>query len=303
MFDVRIVAQSKKPFRRYGNILIEPHAGIDEISSTDAIVICDRFTRFDSDFRGDYPELVEWLKQMYRNQSILSSVCSGSTLLAETGLLDGLEASGHWAYQHVYRENYPQVKWRQDSVLSLGGHNNRLITTGGVTAWQGLVLYLIDRFCGRQHAIETAKGHLLSTHSSGQLPYAAMTQNDVHNDAIVRDIQSWIAANYSESNPVEKMAAKSGLKSRTFARRFRAATGYHPLEYVQELRIESAKRMLEMEVHGVEEISGNVGYEDTASFRRLFKKKSGLTPMAYRKKFARISEFQEKDQFESRAYT
>lgn len=289
MLDVKIVAQSAEPFRCYGNIPVEPHAGIDEISGTDAVVICDRYTRFDSSPRGTYPELVEWLKQMYLRQSILSAICSGSTILAETGLLDGLEASGHWAYQHVYRKHYPKVKWRRDSMLSLGGDDNRIITTGGVAAWHGLALYLIDRLCGRQQAVENAKVHLLSIHSSGQLPYAAMTQNDIHDDAIIRDVQAWIARNYAQPNPVEKMALQSGLKSRTFARRFRAATGYFPLEYVQALRIESAKRMLETGDTSVDEISGKVGYEDTASFRRLFKRQSGLTPMAYRKKFAGIA--------------
>jgi transcriptional regulator GlxA family with amidase domain len=288
LLDVRIVAQSRQPFRCYGDILVEPHAGIDEVVNTDAVVVCDRYTRIDSALRGTYPELAQWLKQMHANNAILTSICSGSTILAETGLLDGLEVSGHWAYQNAYRTNYPRVRWRQDIVLSLDGENRRIITTGGVTSWQGLALYLIEHFCGRQHAIDTAKVHLLSGHPDGQLPFTAMTQSDIHNDAIIRDIQSWIARNYTVTNPVERMTEKSGLTTRTFARRFHAATRYFPLEYVQELRVESAKKLLETQANSVDEISGKVGYEDTASFRRLFKRKAGLTPMAYRKKFAGI---------------
>ena len=289
LLDVRIVAQSRQAFRCFGNILVEPHAGIDEITTTDAVVVCDRYTRHDSSHRGTYPELVKWLKQMHVNNAILTSICSGSTILAETGLLDGLEVSGHWAYQHLYRKNYPKVKWRKDLTLNLSGENNRIITSGGVTAWQGLALYLIEHFCGRQHAIETAKAHLLSGHLNGQLPFSAMNQNELHNDAIVKNIQQWIARNYSLNNPVEKMTRQSGLHTRTFARRFRAATGYFPLDYVQELRVESAKNLLQTGELGVDEISGKVGYQDTASFRRLFKRKAGLTPMAYRKKFTGIT--------------
>lgn len=289
LLEVKIVAQSRQPFRCLGNVMVEPHASFDEITQTDAVVVCDMYTPIDTPPHGTYPELVEWLKQMHRNKAILTSVCSGSAVLAETGLLDGLEVTGHWAYRHMFRQCYPKVKWCEESVLSLSGEHKRIVTAGGVTAWQGLVLYLIERFCGRQHAIETAKVFLLSEHTNGQLPYSAMTQSGLHNDAVIKDSQAWIAKNYIVANPVDKMTEQSGLKSRTFARRFKAATGYFPLDYVHELRVESAKQLLETESMGVEEISGKVGYEDTASFRRLFKRKAGLSPMTYRKKFVGIT--------------
>lgn len=288
ILDVKIVAASNKPFRCFGNVMVEPHAGIDDITFTDAVIICDMYTPIDSSPRGNYPQQVEWLKSMHANQAILTSVCSGSAVLAETGLLDGHDVSGHWAYRHMFRKNYPKVNWCEDSVLGLSGEKERVITAGGVTAWQGLALFLIEHFCGRQHAINTAKVHLLAAHSNGQLPYSAMTKNELHNDAIIKECQAWIAQNFMLANPVDKMIERSGLQSRTFARRFKAATGYVPLDYVQELRVESAKSMLESTTIGIDEISGNVGYEDTASFRRLFKRKTGLTPMGYRKKFVGI---------------
>jgi len=288
LFDVRIVARTRKPFRCFGAVIVEPHASIDEVEQTDAVVVCDMYTPIDTPPSGRYPTEVEWLKQMHEKNALLTSVCSGSAVLAETGLLDGLEVAGHWAYRHMFRQHYPRVKMREDMVLCRSGESQGIITAGGVTSWQVLTMYLVEHFCGLQHAINTAKVHLLTSHENGQLPYSAMTQSELHNDAIIKDCQGWIADNFTISNPVEKMTTRSGLQARTFARRFRAATGYFPLDYVQELRVESAKQLLETEQIGIDEIGGKVGYEDIASFRRLFKRKSGLTPIAYRKKYKGI---------------
>ena len=288
LLDIKIVAATREPFRCFGNVLIEPHASIGEIDKPDVVVVCDMYTSINTSPHGNYPDEIEWLKKAYANQSLLAGVCSGSAVLAETGLLNGLEVSGHWAYRHMFRKFYPKVKWREESTLNLSGEHRRLITTGGVTAWQDLAIYLITRFCGVQHAINTARVHLLSSHTDGQLPFAAMTQSKQHNDAVISDCQDWIAVNYDCTNPVAEMTNRAGLLSRTFARRFLAATGYHPLDYVQELRIEAAKLLLATETTNIDEISVTVGYEDPTSFRRLFKRKAGLTPAVYRKKFAGI---------------
>ncbi len=116
-----------------------------------------------------------------------------------------------------------------------------------------------------------------------------MTRRIDTSDAVIGDCQSWIAENYHTTNPVQRMAEHSGLNPRTFARRFRAATGYQPIDYVQALRVEEAKQMLETSETGIDEIAGAVGYDDATSFRRLFKRKAGLTPAAYRRKFQGIA--------------
>jgi len=290
LLEVRIVADTKVPFRCMGNVLIEPHAGIDDIGKTDVIIVSDLYTPIDTSPRGLYPREVEWMKKMYADNALLTSVCVGSAVLAETGLLDGLEAAGHWAYRHMFKKYYPQIKWREDSILNLTAKGERIITTGGASSWQDLALYLIARLCGVEHAIYTAKIFLLSCHSDGQLPFAAMTQYHRHDDAVISRCQTWIAENYACANPVASMADRSGLQARTFARRFRAATGYQPINYVQDLRIEAAKNMLETGSTAVDDVSAVVGYEDPSSFRRLFKRKAGLTPAIYRKKFAFIAQ-------------
>lgn len=290
LLEVRIVADTKLPFRCAGNVLIEPHAGIDEIDKTDVIIVSDLYTPIGTSPRGLYPREVEWMQKMYADNALLTSVCVGSAVLAETGLLDGLEAAGHWAYRHMFKKYYPQIKWREDSILNLTAKPKRIITTGGATSWQDLALYLIAQLCGVEHAIYTAKIYLLSCHTDGQLPFSAMTRYHRHDDAVITACQTWIAENYASANPVASMADRSGLQARTFARRFRAATGYQPLNYVQDLRIEAAKSMLETGSTAVDDVSATVGYEDSTSFRRLFKRKAGLTPAIYRKKFAAITQ-------------
>ena len=289
LLDVKIVARTDAAFRCVGNVIIEPESNIADIEQTDAVVICDMYTPIDTPPKDNYQIEVEWLKRMYAKNALLASVCSGSAVLAETGLLNGHEISGHWAYRHMFAKHYPQITWREDAIINFSAEHKRLITTGGVTAWQDLAIYLIERFCGLRHASYTAKVHLLSSHTDGQLPFAAMTQQYQTSDAIIGDSQSWIAENLSSPNPVAQMTERSGLKPRTFARRFREATNYQPIDYVQNLRIESAKNKLELENTSIEEISLQVGYEDPASFRRLFKRKVGIAPALYRKKFARIS--------------
>jgi transcriptional regulator GlxA family with amidase domain len=289
LLDVKIVARTDATFRCAGNIMVEPHSSIDNIDQVDAVVVCDMYTPIDTPPKDTYQSEVEWLKRMYAHGALLASVCSGSAVLAETGLLNGHEISGHWAYRHMFAKHYPQITWREDAIINFSAEHKRLITTGGVTAWQDLAIYLIERFCGLRHAIYTAKVHLLSSHTDGQLPFAAMTQQYQNSDAVIGDSQSWIAENLSSPNPVAQMTERSGLKPRTFARRFREATNYQPIDYVQCLRIESAKNKLELENTSIEEISLQVGYEDPASFRRLFRRKVGIAPAIYRKKFAGIS--------------
>jgi transcriptional regulator GlxA family with amidase domain len=162
------------------------------------------------------------------------------------------------------------------------------VTAGGVTSWQDLALYVIARLCGAQQAIRTAKIYLLSGHLDGQLPFAVMTKRFQKSDAVVHECQTWIAQNYACANPVATMAELSGLKPRTFARRFHSATGYLPMDYVHALRIEEAKQLIETESVGIDQVGFSVGYEDPTFFRRLFKRRAGLTPAAYRRKFVGI---------------
>ena len=286
--DVQIVSASGRPFRCIGNIPIEPHMAIDSQTVPDAVVVCDVYTSIYDAPIGRYPREAAWLRQIHSAGTFITSVCTGSLLLADAGLLDGREATAHWAYRDMFQRHYPKVSLRSESVLCLASEAERIVTAGGVTAWHDLAVYLIARYCGYQHAIETAKVFLFGGHAEGQSPYAVMTRPMETTDGPISDSLTWIVDNYSSSKPVERMVEHAGLNVRTFSRRFRAATGLAPIAYVQAIRIDEAKQMLENNVLTVDEIGASVGYEDSASFRRIFKRNVGQSPAAYRKKFQHL---------------
>ena len=243
LLDVRIVSAEGKPFHCLGNIPVEPHTSVDEVVKPDAVIVCDMYTSIYDVPKGRYPREVAWLKQMHGDGALVASVCSGSLLLAEAGLLNGHDATAHWAYRDMFQRHYPKVSFRNESILCLAAEGDRIVTAGGVSAWHDLTVYLIARFCGYKHAIETAKIFLISGHSEGQSPYSVMTRPMESADGSMSDCQAWIADNYATTKPVERMVKRSGLNPRTFSRRFRAATGFSPIEYVQALRIEGAKQI------------------------------------------------------------
>ncbi|MDX1401300.1 MAG: helix-turn-helix domain-containing protein, partial [Kiloniellales bacterium] len=194
----------------------------------------------------------------------------------------------HWSASRIFREYYPNVALKSERVLVATGAEHRIVTSGGSAAWTDLALYLIARFCGDIEARRIAKIFLFGDRSDGQLPFAAMVRPKQHKDAVVAEIQVWIASHYAQPNPVAAMAKRSGLTERTFIRRFKAATGYAPLNYVQTMRIEESKQILETTDDPIDNIALAVGYDDPNSFRRLFKRTTGVSPSRYRQRFKSI---------------
>jgi transcriptional regulator GlxA family with amidase domain len=287
--EVRIVSKDGKPFHCFGGIPVEPHASMTDVSHCDLLVVCDRYSPIDRTPRAEFAVYSDWLRQKYIEGSMVTSVCSGALVLAEAGLLDGREAASHWAYAELFAKDYPRVTLRREGILCLTAEKDRIVTAGGVTSWQELALYIIARFCGAEAALQTAKVHLLSGHEQGQLPFAAANRRVEPSDRVIAGCQEWIGANYAAQNPVQSMIDLSGLPPRTFARRFQAATGRSPIDYVQTVRIEEAKQMLETSSAPVEDISAEVGYQDAAAFRRTFRKLSGTAPAEYRRRYSHLN--------------
>jgi transcriptional regulator GlxA family with amidase domain len=286
LLDVFIVAATGDPFRCFGNVLVEPAVACDDADDVDVVVICDMYAPITEAPRGKYPIETAWLRRVHARGGVIATVCTGSVLLAESGLLDGRACASHWAYGSLFQEAYPRVRFRPEKVLELAHESEGLITGGGVTAWHDLALYLISRYCSPAHATETMKVYLLDRHEDGQLPYSAMTHVVRGDDAAVRRAIDWIGAHYAEPNPVTRMADAAGLLPRTFARRFVTATRRRPIEHVHALRVERARRLLEEGAAVVDDVGYEVGYEDPTFFRRLFRRATGLTPAAYRRKYA-----------------
>ena len=231
---------------------------------------------------------IDWLAQRHADGTLLGTACSGAMLLAEAGLLDGLEATTHWAWCDVLRERHPTVRVREQSALIITGAGQRLVMAGGGTTWLDLALYLIGRSVGIEVAMQVARINLIDWHAIGQQPFARLARARQVEDAVIARCQAWIAEHYPEANPVTAMQRLSGLAERSFKRRFQQATGMPPLEYVHALRIEEAKQMLEAGTDPIEAIAQEVGYEDAAYFSRLFRRKVSLTPAQYRKRFGAL---------------
>ena len=284
-FDVRIAAASRKPFTCAGGVPVTPHSTLEELHEADVAIVPDLAIATGKNHDGEWKREKRWLKSIHRAGGMVTSVCSGSVLLAGTGLLDGRTATTHWAFVENLRRFYPQIGLEPGRILVPVGNEQRIVTCGGMAAWEDLALYLIARYHGEAMAVNAAKLYLFGDRSEGQLVFAAMTKPKRHEDAAITEALQWIAEHYDAPTPVSGMTRQSGLSGRSFKRRFKAATGYTPIEYVQTLRIEEAKQMLEATTEAIDLIARKTGYEDPTSFRRLFKRKTGVTPGRYRQRF------------------
>jgi transcriptional regulator GlxA family with amidase domain len=289
-FDIEIVGERPGPLDLASGVPISVQCSIDEIAATDVIIVPSVLLRTNAWERGRYPRLVAWLTAMHARGALLCSACSGLFLLAETGLFDGKDATVHYGYAQTFAATYPAVPIHPERVLMIAGQREELISSGASMTWHDLVLYLIARHAGSTAAQEVARLFALQWHQDGLAPYIVFEGRNDHGDNTVLAAQQWLATHFSVASPVEKMIKCSGLADSTFKRRFTQATGLAPINYVQRLRIEDAKRRLERTEVSVDEISWQVGYEEPAFFRCLFKRLTGVTPGAYRRRF-RIPDF------------
>jgi transcriptional regulator GlxA family with amidase domain len=280
-----IVATQRDPFAAGNDVLIAPQATLDECRDAHIVCVPELIVPPTDSLRGRFDPHIAWLREHYERGATLATACSGAVLLAETGLLDGQEATTHWAFCDVMRQRFPTIKVRKERALDTSGDGQRLVMAGGGTSWQDLALYLIARFVGVDAAMQVARINLIDWHAIGQQPFARLARSRQVDDAVIARCQTWIAEHYHERAPVTAMVRLSGLAERSFKHRFRQATGMSPLEYVHTLRLEEAKQMLESGNAPVEAIAHEVGYEDAGFFSRLFRRNVKLTPALYRKRF------------------
>lgn len=284
-FRVEIVSLEGGQIQTASGLPVAGQRTVDEIDHTDIVIIPSMMVEGGEWKVGRYPDMVDWLSAMHAQGALLCSACSGVLLLAETGLIDGLEATIHWAYAKTFRRNFPKIRLRVEKVLVTSGDRRQFVMSGASASWHDLALYLVARQVGPAAARAIARFMLLQWHLDGQAPYMIFTPPVDHGDAAVLIAQEWMDDHFDVAAPVEEMVRRSGLPERSFKRRFKNATGLSPIAYVQHLRIEEAKRRLERTDAPIDEIGWHVGYEDPAFFRRLFKRITRITPGAYRRRF------------------
>lgn len=282
-----IVSARGAPLRTPGGLRVEPECSLAACPAPDVVVIPDLMTAPEDDLSGRYGEEIAWLRMLHARGVLLATSCTGALVLAEAALLDGQDATVHWAYCDAMSRRYPRVRVHPKRALVISGEG-QLVLAGGGTSWHDLALYLIARFFGTEEAMRVARLHLIDWHHIGQQPFASLSCRRHTDDAVIARCQAWIAQNYEHDAPVASMARLSGLAERSFKRRFLRATGMSPLEYVHTLRLEEAKQMLETGELPIEAVANEVGYEDASFFGRLFRRKVGLTPAQYRKRFGAL---------------
>ena len=285
LFEPKLVAVEHGPLALCTGVSVIPQASIADVARTDIVFVPNIMVEKMPDMDALDRRVLAWIRRMHEAGSQLYAACGGSLALAEAGLLEGQAATTHWSYAPLFRRRYPSVTLHEDRILVQSGAGHSIVCSGGASSWQDLTLLLIAKHAGTEEAIRISKIFLYQWHRDGQLPYASMIENSHHDDAVILRSQTWIADNYPRADIVTELVGQSGLPKRTFDRRFRAATGYSPLAYIQALRIEETKQMLETGDAPVDSVAREVGYEDSASFRRLFRRLAGMAPGDYRRKF------------------
>lgn len=230
------------------------------------------------------PGVTDWLRRWAGRGAAIASVCSGVALVASAGLLDGKPATTHWGLAETMRERFPAVDWREEYLVVDGGDR---FCGGGVNAAADLALYIVEKYCGREIALQTARALLIEMPRTWQNSFTHFALRMTHEDEAVLRVQDELQRRYAEDIQLDGLAARYGMSPRNFARRFKQATGDSPLAYLHGLRIAVAKQMLEQGAMTVQEIAGAVGYIDLAFFRALFRRHAGMTPADFRRRFGR----------------
>lgn len=281
LFRVRTVTQDGRPVRTAVPLTLQPDCAIDEVESTELIVV----SAIGADLESACPlnaDLYPWLRTWHARGVMIAGVCAGAALVAEAGLLDDRPATTHWAVVDACRRRYPRVCWQPERILT---ESDNVLCSGGVYASVDLSLYLVEKLCGHKAAMETARALVLETPRAWQTGYGTEPPECSHEDRGIRNVQEWLFRNFTEAAPLGKLAGFSGMSARTLERRFKAATGETPRQYLHRVRINAARHLLENEWQSVQAVCNAVGYDDASHFRRLFKRYTGVTPQQYRERF------------------
>ncbi len=287
-FKIDLVGSTMEPIHYQGIFSIQPTATMEDITKTDLIIV--------SPISGDLPkeiennrEFISWIKdQRIKNDSEIASLCKGAFLLAETGLLNGKSCATHWTSHDLFRERYPKVQLMPEKIIC---EDNGIYSSGGAYSILNFTLYLIERYFGRETAIWCSKISEIDFDRISQNEFIIFSGQKEHTDEPIKKAQIYIENNYDKKLQIDSIANMVHLNARSFLRRFKKATLNTPLEYIQRVKIEAAKKKLESTTLSVSEVMYNIGYNDQKAFRNTFRKYSGLSPNEYRNKYNREMAF------------
>ena len=280
-FDLQLIGLNNKNTSHLNAYSLSCDKTIDEVLYTDLLLIPD--LEFDANTNLDKnKEFIPHLQRLYSNGAEIGSMCTGAFLLAAAGLLDGKQATTHWARANEFRNLFPQVDLKDHKIVI---DNGGIYCCGGAMAYINLIIYIVEKYCGKETAIMTSKTLLIDFEKPAQHSYAVFIPQMAHSDEPIKQIQKYIHENPNDKLRVSDLVSMSNMSQATFNRRFKNATGESPVIYLQRVQIEKVKKLLESTNNTFEEITYMIGYSDKNSLREVFKKLTGLTPTAYRKKY------------------
>lgn len=284
VFEVEYVGLNEYVPANNGEYTVKTDRLLKDVTHTDLLIIPPTFGDTNAGIQANV-EAIPYFRKLHANGSSLASLCIGAFLLAETGLLDGKKCSTHWAHISEFREKYPNIEVEDGAIIT--EHDN-IYSSGGASSLWNLILYLVEKFSDRETAVMISKYFALDIGRDNQSQFAIFRGQKNHGDSDIQKVQDYIEQQYEKKLTVEELANLINTGRRTFERRFKDATNNTPLEYLQRVRMEAAKRFFEASRRNVAEVMYDVGYTDTKAFRDIFKKITGLTPIEYRNKFARV---------------
>jgi transcriptional regulator GlxA family with amidase domain len=280
-FKVQLVGLTREIKFSNGLFTINTDMLLQDVKKTDLVIIPAIGGDIKSTLKSN-EDFIPWIVEQYHNGAEVASLCIGAFLLASTGLLNGKECSSHWKTAYEFREMFPEVKLVDGRIVT---EQDGLYSSGGATSYWSLLLYLVEKYAGREIAIIASKIYALEIDRKSQSPFIMFNGQKKHEDEPIRQAQEYIESNIAEKISVEELALKYAIGRRHFERRFKKATNNSPAEYIQRVRIEAAKKQFENTRKNVNEVMYDVGYIDTKAFRTTFKKITGISPVEYRNKY------------------
>jgi transcriptional regulator GlxA family with amidase domain len=283
LFNIQLIGLSNGISQRNGLYTVNPDRLIGDITRTDLIII--------PAMHGDLKKAMDinaafipWIIEQYKAGAELASFCIGSFFLAATGLLKGKQCSTHWVAANEFRSMFPDVNLVDDKIMT---DEDGIYTSGGAYSYLNLLVYLIEKYAGRDIAILISKSFMIDIDRVSQSPFIMFRGQKTHEDESVKKAQEYIEKNFEDKITVDQLASMLALSRRNFERRFKKATSNTIVEYIQRVKMEAAKKNLETGRKNVNEVMYDVGYSDNKAFRTVFKKVTGLSPVEYRNKYNR----------------
>ena len=281
LFVIQLAGISKKVDFYDGLFSVKPHTNISAIAKTNLIIIPSLNHNYLKALKGN-KLLIDWVEKQYKQGAEVASICTGAFMLAASGLLDGKSCSTHWSAAENFRTMFPKVNLQADRLIT---DENGIYTNGGAYSFLNLILYLVEKYYDRQTAIYCSKVFQIEMDRNSQSAFTIFTGQKLHEDEAVKKAQSYIESKLHEKISVEHLSSKFSVGRRNFDRRFIKATGNTPVEYMQRVKVESAKKAFENSRKTINEVMYEVGYSDVKAFREMFRKITGMSPIDYRTKY------------------